>query len=1187
MRATQLRLSGFKSFVESTEIPIEDGLTGIVGPNGCGKSNLLDALCWVIGEASYKNMRAKSMEDIIFSGTALRPAHNHAEATLVIDNSDHKARAPYRDTETIEITRRIERDSGSSYSINGRPVLAREARVLFADMIGGARSPFLVHQGRISQLISASPKERRVLLDQAAGIGGLRTRRREAELQLKAAETNLERLNDSVAELEARLDALKKQERQAKRYRSLAQRIRSTEALLLHARWKTAKEEETSLQESLVEAQRTLEEATKEAARGSTALQEADTALQALREEEARCAAGVHRIKTESEQLDAREQQLRERKESLETRLAQTEKDLEHEAARLQDFQTTSARLREERETHVNERPGAERLLQESNEETSAARSELTELEGALEEVLEQETREKARRDEIEREIERHHERAASLLSRMEEIAETRKSLIEENTGEDKPEEQSVQEQNLETLRTREAEADRALLAIRREETHAREAFETHERKQQRMETEVEALRELLGETKQGETTTFPAVIHDITVEPSYEKALGASLGDDLDASLDADAPMRWRVLDPLDSAHALPADATALGEHIGAPGALARRLSQIGLVAREEGDALQAKLLPGQSLVSPEGDVWRWDGYTATAQAIANTTAEKLTRRNHLRELEKSLVQMREETPALEKKFRDVQEKVKTAQESEASVREERRSAEAKFFETRELALQVRQEQQERAARLEALGETAERLHEEHAEVSRLEAVTREALASAANGEELAGNASELRARVEEAREALAKALARGQAIERESEAHEQRIKAIDEELSSWEGRIGAIGSQMESLHKRQEEIREEIASLAGQPEEIARLREALLQQMTVAESKNREARDALAVGETKRNECARQESSARESAGKAREERARRDGLLEGARQRLSDAAASIQRDLECAPEDVLEKITQEDDTPPNTSDTMEVLEERLRRLHAERERLGGVNLRAEDDAFETRERLEAITTEKEDLLGAIDRLRKAIARLNREGRERLRQAFEVVSKNFSEIFTRLFGGGAAHLRLLEVEEEDEKEKKEGEDGSADADAAKPKESKDVLEAGLEIMARPPGKRLQSLGLLSGGEQTLTALSLIFAVFLANAPPLCVLDEADAPLDDINVERFCRLVRDVCKTSGSRILLITHHPLTMARTDRLFGVTMQERGVSRLVSVDLQADGGIREREGQRAVA
>lgn len=1189
MRATQLRLSGFKSFVEPTEVPIEGGLTGIVGPNGCGKSNILDALCWVMGEASYKNMRAKSMEDIIFSGTALRPAYNHAEATLVIDNSDHKARAPYRDTETIEITRRIERDSGSSYSINGRPVLAREARVLFADMIGGAHSPFLVHQGRISQLISASPKERRVLLDQAAGIGGLRVRRREAELQLKAAETNLERLNDSVAELETRLDALKRQERQAKRYRSLAQRIRSTEALLLHARWKIAGEEEASLQESLAEAQQVLEEASKEAARGSTALQEADTALQALRKEEARCAAGVHRIKTESEQLDAREQQLRERKESLETRLAQTEKDLEHEAARLQDFQTTSTRLREERETHVKERPGSERLLQESKEETNAARSKLTELENALEEVLAQEARSKARRGEIEREIERHRERAASLSSRMEEIAEARKSLIEAGAGENKSEEQSVQERNLETLRTAEAEAERILLAVRCEESHAREALERHERKRQRMEAEVETLRELLGETKQGEMVTFSAVIHNITVEPNYEKALGASLGDDLDASLDAEAPMRWRVLEPLETMPALPAGATALSEHIGAPGALARRLSQIGLVAREEGDALQTKLLPGQSLVSPEGDVWRWDGYTATAEAIANTTAEKLTRRNRLRELEKSLTQMQAEIPALEKGFRDVQEKAKVAQEAEAAMREERRRAEVKFFETRELELQARQEQQERAARLEALDETAEHLREEHAETSRLEVATREVLASLANDEDLAGNADELRTHVEEAREVLAKALARGQAIERESASHEKRIKTIDEDLSLWKKRIGAIQSQMESLRKRQEESREEIASLAGQPEEIARLREALLQQMTVAESKSREARDALARGETKRNECARQESLARENAGKAREERARRDGLLEGARQRLGDAVASIRRDLDCAPKEVIEKISQEDGTAPNTSESTEVLEERLHRLHAERERLGGVNLRAEEDALEARERLEAIAVEKEDLLGAIDRLRKAITRLNREGRERLRQAFEVVDKNFSEIFTRLFGGGTAHLRLLEVEEDEEEKKEEGEsEGKNDAaDATKPKESKDVLEAGLEIMARPPGKRLQSLGLLSGGEQTLTALSLIFAVFLANAPPLCVLDEADAPLDDINVERFCRLIRDVCKTSGSRILVITHHPLTMARTDRLFGVTMQERGISRLVSVDLQADGGIREREEQQAVA
>ena len=1183
MHATQLRLSGFKSFVEPTEVPIEEGLTGIVGPNGCGKSNLLDALCWVMGEASYKNMRAKSMEGIIFSGTALRPAHNHAEATIVIDNSDHRARAPYRDAETIEITRRIERDSGSSYSINGNPVLAKEARILFADMIGGAHSPFLVHQGRISQLISASPKERRALLDQAAGIGGLRARRREAEIQLKAAEANLERLNDSVTELESRLDALKRQERQAKRYRSLAQRIRSTEGLLLHVRWKTAGEEVAALQESLAEAERVLEEASKEAARGSTALQEADESLQALREEDARCAAGVHRIKMESEQLDAREQQLHERKEGLETRLAQTEKDLEHEAARLQDFQTTSKRLREERETHIAERPGAKRLLQESNEEITKARSQLMELESALEEILERMAQGKAQRDEIEREVARHQERVALLSMRMEEVAEARKSLLEANTEENNPEDQSVQAQRLATLRAREAEAERILLAVRREESHARQAFETHERERQRIETEVEALRELLGETRQGELVAFSAVIHDITVEPSYEKALGASLGDDLDASLDAEAPMRWRVLDPLDSISALPAGAQALGEHIGAPEALARRLSQIGLVAREEGDALQTKLSPGQSLVSPEGDVWRWDGYTATAQATAGATAEKLTRRNHLRELEKSLTQIQAETPDLEKKFRNAQEKAGTAQEEETSVREERRRAEAKFFETRELALQIRQEQQERAARLEALGETAERLREEHAEASRMEADTRDSLANLANGEEVTNDAEELRGRIREARESLAKALARGQSIERESAAHEQRVSVIDEELSSWDERIGAISSQMESLRKRQEESREEITSLAGEPEEIARLREALLQQMSVAESKSKDARDALALGETKRNECARQESSARESAGEAREEWARRGGLLEGARQRLEDTAVSIRREMDCDPENVLEEIAKEGGAVPNTSDSTEVLEERLRRLHAERERLGGVNLRAEDDARETRDRLEAITAERGDLVGAIDRLRKAISRLNREGRERLGKAFEVVEKNFGEIFTRLFGGGSAHLRLLEVEKE-EKEKEENDDSE---ETLKPKESKDVLEAGLEIMARPPGKRPQSLGLLSGGEQTLTALSLIFAVFLANAPPLCVLDEVDAPLDDVNVERFCRLVRDVCKTSGSRILLITHHPLTMARMDRLFGVTMQERGVSRLVSVDLQADGGIRERDEPRAMA
>lgn len=1167
MQVTELRLSGFKSFVEPAELYVEAGLTGIVGPNGCGKSNLLEALCWVMGEASFRKMRAKSMEEVIFSGTSVRPAYNFAEATVVIDNNERRARTPYRDVETIEITRRIERDGGSTYSINGNPVLARDARVLFADMIGGAHSPFLVHQGRIAQLISSTPTERRVLLDQAAGIGGLRARRHEAELQINAASTNLDRLNQAIGELQCQLDSLKRQERQARRYRVLGQRIRATEALLLHARWQEAQKEETTQRELIAQADERLKITSREAARRSIDLHQANEALDDLRKREAKSTAGLNRIKMELEHLDTRERQLQERKKNLNTRLIQTEKDLEHEAARLQDFEATQKRLAEEESRHDAARPETKRLMQQAVESIAAARQKVAGLESAVEGLLAEIARQRSKREEAEREVARCEERSTLLSSRLEDLRQEHRRLMESRQREYKPaSEQPIQEQHLMTLRTHENEAERASQTARQNEIHAREAFEEGEREEKRIAAEIATLQELLGETKNGDKSEFPGIIHEITVEPNFEIALGSSLGSDLDASLDAEAPIRWRRMELLGPPADLPAGVRPLQEHIRAPEALNQRLSQIGVVSREHGAALQVKLSPGQSLVSIEGDFWRWDGYSATAEALAGATAEKLRRRNRLHVLVRSRIRIKTDIPALQQRFLEARKMTQTAATAEETARLKRRQSEKNFFEERELALRIRQENQERTARLEAMEKTTVNLQEEQAEVERLATRAGNELETLANAADLETKANEMREKLREAREQLAKELAQAQAVERDMAGYDRRLNEIAAELASWEKRVDAIGEQMESLWRRRQQCQEELAALKGEPEMNSQLRDALLQQLGKAEAETRETRDELAVGESRCNECAKQEEAARENAGAAREERARRSGLLEGASQRLQDTTAQIRRELDCSPEQIPELTTGLGGrlAGAGTDESPDTLEERLWRLQSERDRIGGVNLRAEEEARETRERLEAITGEQEDLLGAISRLRQAMNSLNREGRDRLGRAFTLVDKNFTELFTRLFGGGTAYLRLVEGETE------EGEET---------KESKNLLEAGLEIMARPPGKRLQSLSLLSGGEQTLTALALIFAVFLANAPPICVLDEADAPLDDINVERFCRLVRDVCETSGARILLITHHPLTMARMDRLFGVTMQERGVSRLVSVDLEQDGGIRQ--------
>ena len=1171
MRASHLRLSGFKSFVEPAELPIEDGLTGIVGPNGCGKSNLLDALCWVMGEGSFRNMRAKNMEDIIFSGTALRPPHNHAEATLAIDNADHAARAPWRDADVIEVTRRIERESGAGYRINRQPVLTREARVLFADMIGGAHSPFLVRQGRIAQLISAAPKERRILLDQAAGIGGLRARRHEAELQLNAASANLERLNDALEELRARLEALKRQERQAKRYRSLAQRIRAIEALLLYARWREAREEESALADSLAEAQTVLETAARAGARASTRLQETEESRAQAQEAEASRAAALQRLRTERETLDERERQLQARQENLETLLAQTEKDLEHETARERDFQETRERLAAERATLQSAAAPAAAQAEQVRERAQTARRHVASLEGALEKILAEAAQEKSRREESEREAARQQARVAALDERKASINQERERLRQES-AEEAPSQSDAHARQLESLRESQEQAEQACEAARQAESRAREALEEKQRERHRLEVEISALQDMLGEGRNGggSESDFPGVIHALTVEPSYEIAMGAVLGTDLDASLDAGAPVCWKPLPPLPDAAPLPEGAQPIQTHIRAPDALARRLSHIGVVAREQGEALQPRLAPGQILVSIEGDVWRWDGYHASAAATAGVVAEKLTRRNHLRDLETRIAEVDAALPPLQDAFAAAQAASRAAQETEQSARQARRESEARFFAEQEHALRAREESQERAARLQALGETFARLEEEQEEARRASGEAEAALASAGDGADLEQQASETRSQLQAARDTLAREQASEQALERDIAARERRLGEIAAELASWEERNAAIGAQMEALRRRREESLAERESLSHEPAKIVAHREKLLQLLADAEAAHRDARDALAVAEQQRKDAGEQDATAREDAAAAREERARREGLLEGARQRLGEAETRIRSELECAPEDIPEQVAQSGGAPKSgEEESAETLEERLRRLVSERERLGGVNLRAEEDAEETRARLTTIETEQEDLQGAIARLRQAIARLNKEGRERLSAAFERVNQHFGELFVRLFGGGAAHLRLLEGEGDEAKE------------------GRDVLEAGLEIMARPPGKRLQSLSLLSGGEQTLTALALIFGVFLANAPPICVLDEADAPLDDINVERFCRLVRDVCDASGARILLITHHPLTMARMDRLFGVTMQERGVSRLVSVNLREDGGVSERETGDALA
>ena len=1151
MKFNRLRLSGFKSFVDPTDLIIEPGLTGIVGPNGCGKSNLLEAMRWVMGENSFKNMRGSGMEDVIFAGTTGRPARNHAEVVLYIDNSDRSAPAAYNEFDVIEVSRKIEREQGSTYRINGREVRARDVQLLFADASTGAHSPALVRQGQIAQLISSKPINRRRILEEAAGITGLYTRRHEAELRLKAAETNLTRLDDVVAQVESQLASLKRQARQAVRYRNLSGQIRETEAILLHLRWTHAVTSLKQSEEKLAETDRRVTELTREAAAATTIEAEAADRLPPLREKEAEAAARLHRLTVERENLDAEEARAKEQAARLTARLDQIGQDLGRERHLIEDTQGAMSRLDAEAQELRAAEEGQSQAQEKAQARVEETRVTLETAEGELDRINQEIAALHAERTSLVRHVEQGRQRIEKLERQLGEIERERETLSD---AEEKKAQIALQSTELDTAAAQVSEAERHALdaeEARRNaqdaEKAAREPMQTAERAAGDLAAEAKTLADLLAIS---ESDLWPPVIDAITVEHGYETALGAALGDDLSVPEDQAAPIHWGTLAPFETAPALPEGATPLSYFVKAPASLARRLSQIGIVVSDEdGERLQASLAPGQRLVTQGGALWRWDGYTAAADA-PTASARRLEQRNRLADIEKELADARAKAAEARAAFDAAHVAAEDAMQQEQSRRAALREAQGNHNRIREALAAAERAASAQLSRLAALTESHERLSGDKVEAARTLEEAEVALQNLKPDEEPRAKAAELRDRVAALRLELSEARAEHEGLRREAEQRTRRLSAIAQERDAWQLRATNAERQIATLEERKTEAEAELKTLEGVPAEIEEKRRALLTFIAEAETGRGEAADALAEAEKHLAEAVKHAKDVQQLLGETREERARVDGLVEGARERRAEAEERIREVLECEPEAAIAQANLEEGAELPDLDQIDAKLERLKR---ERESLGGVNLRAEEEARELTEQLETMTSEREDLVSAIAKLRQGIGSLNREGRERMLEAFEKVNANFSRLFTHLFGGGEAHLKLTE--------------------------SDDPLEAGLEIMARPPGKRLQVMSLLSGGEQALTAMSLIFAVFLTNPSPICVLDEVDAPLDDANVERFCDLMDEMTRTTETRFLIITHHALTMARMNRLYGVTMQERGVSTLVSVDLDLAETLRE--------
>ena len=643
MKLTRLRLLGFKSFVEPTDFQIEPGLTGVVGPNGCGKSNLVEALRWVMGESSYKSMRASSMDDVIFSGSNTRPARNNAEVAIMIDNAERSAPSQFNDSDMLEIARRIERDSGSAYRINGKEVRARDVQMVFADASTGARSPALVHQGRIGEIIQAKPEQRRRVLEEAAGVSGLHARRHEAELRLKAAEANLLRIEDVIGQLAGQMEALKKQARQAIRYRTVSAQVRKSEATLYHLRWTAASVEQTEAEHAKDLCVRQVGERTAAQAQASTRQADASSALPPLRDAEARAGAALHRLNVAMQELDREEQRAKDRIAELDLRLVQFAADSEREQKLVADAEAAIARLSAEEETiraeaaeSAGRRSGVDARVEEANGALSAAEKIFAELTARLADLT-------AQRHQLEGALRQHGERAAKLETEMAGIAHeigTLKASDGPNLDALKIEVEDIQ-RAVAAAENAAIDAEAAHAAARQTLEATRTPLTEAERRVQRLETEAKTLSKVLAvETK----NMWPPVMDHVQVEKGFEKALGAALGDDLDAPVDPTAPMRWvgSAVDPSDPA--LPQGAQPLSKHVEAPAELARRLAQIGVVDRETGNRLASSLKPGQRLVSPEGDLWRWDGFAAAAHAPTGA-ARRLAERARLADIEAELL--------------------------------------------------------------------------------------------------------------------------------------------------------------------------------------------------------------------------------------------------------------------------------------------------------------------------------------------------------------------------------------------------------------------------------------------------------------------------------------------------------------------------------------------------------------
>ena len=1141
MKFKSVRISGFKSFLEPTEILINDGLTGVVGPNGCGKSNIVEAVKWVMGENSARQMRGDEMDDIIFAGTSERPARNFAEVSIKLDNSERKAPANFNHLEEIEISRKIEREKGSIYRVNSKQVRARDIQLIFADNGTGARSSGIVSQGRIAQIIDATSEDRRIILEEAANIKGLHNRRHEAELKLNGANENLNRLMDIEQTYQDQLIELEKQGRKAARYRSVGDRLRKAEATLFLTLLNTAENEFNDFKKHLDIAKENVNKGQINVSKHTEAKQEILDELPEFKKLETKKITVLQSLNITKIRLEEEKSSAKTTLNNTLNQISQIETDIQREVEIKQDAKKTllslfaeEEKLKSESTNFLTKKTDALKLVKDLKAKTEEANTKLSTITSEIYSI-------KSDKSDLEKRI--------SVLT--DKIKNSEFQISEFNSKED---EQLLKKNNQQLSKLKQILRNKnqnlvsnkqELIKLEEKEVKLSDQKSNTDQNFNVINAELNSLSSILGD----DTLNKNSLEKSINNIGNLEKAIGSVLGETLLAPIHSDQNhflknTYWRNDLKTKFSTELPKGAIPIISEIKKNSILDIALIGVGIVKDEEtAYDLQKNLSFGQALTTSKGGLWRWDGFVQP-QGVQNGYSERLQQIAKLKLLQNKLPAVTKEQKIIESKIDENQLGISKCKRDIIEL-ESQISELIKNSNTLELT----------NSKLDAKLLSSKVLLKEHLDITKISQKElvglKNQLNNSINLPSLLADELKIRNIADQCRNELADAMASEQQIKTHESFQARNLMQIKNQSENWKKRENEASMRLMSLQDRLKKLKDDQKRLTSLPDDFEKREEDLNKQIDKAVQDKNIASDKLVHTETNLHNIEKLEREAEQKVSSFREEMIKIEASLNLARTKIQNIEARVFEKLRINTDKLLEIVGFNEKNNLNVS--IELLERTVQRLINERESLGAVNLRAEEEMKEMKEKIETMSSERIDLELAIEKLRTGIFELNKEGRQRLKDSFNDVNKNFKDLFQKLFGGGDAELKLVG--------------------------SEDPLKAGLEVLASPPGKKMQLLSLLSGGEQALTAISLIFSVFLCNPAPICILDEVDAPLDDTNVGRFCDLLNKIVAETNTYFMVVTHHRLTMAKMDRLFGVTMEQKGISRLVSVNLEEANRIRD--------